>query len=260
MRNIKLSKGIAVGLIVLLASLWSNASSVGNRIQFWMSMGENISNEEYCDKYKSILDSLDIIVKFPSELIPYSDEAYKVPFVFCPDQDYHNDPIGALVGASMYGPAFTPHSKDALILYPICVDLAGISPDYSIEQEFMCAYAKDSINITDMINVIEKNDITKVSNVDKIISYEYDIKSSKLDGFKYCVGLAFRKKNHYTMLVKILLNDESLKKKDKYTQLISNSVRYGDNPKPEWIEAEKNVRSDEGVFPMEKPIRCIHFH
>lgn len=230
-----------------------------DRAKFWCEMGKVTSDGKYLDNYKAAMDSLDISVASPEGFTVYSNQsAYQWPYFFSPNEQFKSEcNNGAIAGMSLYGPAYKSLSNDALILYPLCVEFNGASLDYLIESELIAANSNDALDISGMISKISDKSALDKANADNIIVYEYDITNPKLDDYSHCVALAFRKKNHYAVPVKILLNNEGLKNKDKYVRAALNSIRFGNNTKPEWEEAEKAVRDDEGTFPIKK-YKCKH--
>ncbi|MDE7376970.1 MAG: hypothetical protein K2N16_08975 [Muribaculaceae bacterium] len=208
-------------------------------------MAEKLSGEEYMQAYTASMDSLDITVNAPAGFVQKD-----VPTIFFPSTEFVS--WEGSFGASFLGPAFESESKDALIVYPLAIDYIPqcLSPDGLVQGELICATGNESLDITNMIKVVYE---TGNVNADWIIEYEYDLADSKWEGPRHCVGLAIRKKNHFAFPIKIFLTDEGLKHKDEYVALALSCVKYGDQPKPEWIELEKNVRADELTFPLKHP-------
>lgn len=231
-----------------------------DRAKFWCEMGKDTSDGKYLDNYKAAMDTLDISMESPEGFTVFSNQdSYQWPYFFSPNEQFKPECYnGAIAGMSLYGPAYKSLSNDALILYPLFVEFNGVSPDYLIESELIAANSDESLDISGLISKISDKSVLDKTNADNIIVYEYDIVNPKLCDFSHCVALAFRKKNHYAVPVKILLNNDGLKNKDKYLKVALNSVKYGNNTKPEWIEAEKAVRADEGTFPMKKTHHCHH--
>lgn len=220
------------------------------RLHFWTDMALNLSGEEYLQAYAASMDSLDISITCPTDFEPYASP----DIIFCPDTSYRAEyyNLGGIIGFSFVGPAFVSPSKDAVILYPLCVDNEiGMSPAWQMEKEMIAAHRNEFIDITGMFTVTED---TGDTNADWILQYDYDVATPEWGEHPHCVGLALRKKNHYAMPIKLLLNDEGLKHKDEYIALALASVKYGDhpNPKPEWQKMENELNPDELKFPKEK--------
>ncbi len=227
-----------------------------DRLVYWCEMSKGkTSNDEYIHAYRASMDSLDVAVNSPEGFQMTSDPDAESRLIFSPDPQYRSDHYDGQVGTSLLGPVFESDVKDALIVYPLAIDFIGMSPDYMMETELIAATGNDSINITPLINMLRNPDNI---NSDKTLVYEYEVKNPLWSDHNHCVALALRNKNHYAFPIKIFLNDEGLKNKEKYIEVALNSVRYGDQPKAEWIESENLVRPDEGVFPMKKPVKCHH--
>lgn len=205
---------------------------------YWIDLDEKLSGEEYMQAYAASMDSLDVAVAAPAGF------TYKnVPLGFVSDPNY---PVWD--GMSTLGPAFESESKEALIAFPLGVDvIPGISPDMLMQGELMNANHNDSLDITNMITIIRE---TGTTNADWIIRYEYEVLDPKWEGPRHCIGLALRKKNHYAVPIKVFLTDEGLKHKEEYVALALSCVQYGDKDIPECIEKEKRVRHDELKFPF----------
>lgn len=218
------------------------------RLDFWLDMSTAPSSEENMQTYVASMDSLDIAIDYPSDFVPCP----KPNFMFSPDTAYHAKyyNLTGIVGWTLVGPIVASPANDALIVYPSGIDsMLGMSPAGLVEAEMIAAHGNEFIDITDMITVSED---TGGTNADWIMQYEYDVVTPEWGEHPHCVGLALRKKNHYALPIKILLNDEGLQHKDEYIAIALSSVRYGDQPKPEWIEEENLIRSDELKFPKEK--------
>lgn len=225
------------------------------RFSYWYELGANMSNSKYLKDYISAMDSLDIKVIPPADFKMASVLEEGESLLFSPNPKFESQFYWGVIGWSIMGPIFESDLKDALIVYPLAIEFIGISPDSQIEKELMAANNSDSIDITQSVSILSN---PNESNSDKILLYEYDIEDPRWKDYKHCVALAFRKKNHYTFPIKIFLNEDGLKKKEKHIERALKSVSYGDKPKPEWIELENMVRSDEGIFPMKKVPKCKH--
>ncbi len=225
------------------------------RFNYWCELGEKLSKGENLDSYISSLDSLDINFTPPEnfELISRTNE--KSGLLFSPNTEYRSSYYEGIVGSSLIGPAFESNTKDALIVYPVALEVYGMSPDYLVESELISAYGNDTINISPLIKTISNPEI---NNADHFIVYEFETSDAKWSEYKHCVGLALRKGNHFAFPIKILINDNGLQEKDKYIDIALRSVKYGSSVRKEWLELEEKVRKDEGVFPMKKHVRCIH--
>lgn len=240
MRKIAFLLSLSLGLPWMAANAQNDDANRTEHLNYWLNMDKNLAGEEYMTAYEASMDSLDIAVSAPVGFT-YID----VPIIFCPDG-------GLWDSASILGPAFESEAKDAVIAFPLAIDYIPqfLSPDCLVQAELMDAAHNDSLDITDLITVIKK---TGEVNADWIIMYEFDVDYSEWKGPKHCVGLAVRKKNHYSFPVKVFLTDEGLKRKDEYVAMALSCVKYGDNPKPEWIEREKGTRPNELTFPLVLP-------
>lgn len=238
------------------ASAENNAADLTNgRLLNWFKIGETLQGGEGLKAYEAAMDSLDVVVAAPAGFSIVRGEERGNTMVFSPDPLYQSDYFNGVVGASLLGPVYESGAKDAMIAYPLAIEMVGMSPDRLVETELFAANANDTIDITPLISVVKD---VENSNADWIIEYEYDVTDPQWSSHKHCVALALRKKNHYAFPVKIFLSEDGLNQKEKYIEIALQSVRFGDNAKPEWIEKEGAVRPDEGSFPMKKPTQCHH--
>lgn len=227
----------------------------GERMGYWMSLCDDLKQGRNLEGYIATLDSMDIKLTAPVGFELMKVDKKDTRSFYAPDPDFNSPYFHATPpGQSILGPFLQSSANEGFIAYPLILDIYGwISPDELIEAELIGATRNDSIDITDLIKVIDNPAGT---NADRVIITEYDVKDPRWSDYPHCVSIAFRKKNHYAFPVKIFLNNEGLKNKDRYITSVLNSFRYGDNPTPECIEKEKNVRTDEGHFPIKKHISC----
>lgn len=245
MRRISLLFCTAIAIPLMMAMAGQSVVNGTEHLNYWLDMEKNLTGEEYMQAYTASMDSLDITVSEPVGFT-YID----VPTIFVPARENC-----LWNGASILGPAFESESKDALIAFPLAVDAIPnyLSPDDLVQAELRDAAHNDSLDITNLIMVIED---TGEVNADWIIKYEFDVDDPKWVGPRHCVGLALRKKNHFSFPIKIFLTDEGLKHKDEYVALALSCIKYGDQPEPEWVEMEqRQARLDELHFPLTRPKR-----
>lgn len=221
----------------------------------WFKIGEDLKGGEGLKAYEEAMDSLDIDVAAPAGFSIVRGGEHGNTMIFSPDPMYRSDCFNGVVGGSLLGPVYESDAKDALIAYPLALEMVGVSPDWLVETELFAANATDTLDITPLISVVKD---AESANADWVIEYEYDVADPLWSSHRHCVALALRKKNHYAFPIKILFSDDGLKHKERYIDIALRSVRFGDNAKPEWIEKEAKVRADEGSFPMKKPFKCRH--
>lgn len=203
--------------------------------------------DSYMNNYAALLDSLDIAVTMPSSFSITSEDEVGRPFFFSPNPDFVTKYFHSVDIYSAMGPILESEAKDALFAYPL-IELE--SPIRKMESELIVSNGNDDLDITPMIKRITGEEAQKLSNVDEVILYDYEIAKPVIGKYNHAIGIVLRKKGHYPMLLRIFLNDEGLGKRDEYVKLLLDNVRYGDNPVPECVEKE-------GLEPIEFPLKKI---
>lgn len=224
-------------LVLAIALAWAAAQAQSNpaldRLAHLMQ-AHDLDGDDFMEAYAQSMDTLDIRVSAPEGFAQVP-----VDMFFLPNPEYRSRYFHGYVGQSMLGPAYVSQAQDAVIVYPLSPDgFGGIVPDRLVEAEMIAGYECDSLDITDMITII--ND-TGDTGADWIIEYEFDTADPNWSGHPHCVGLAMRKKNHTSFLLKIFLSDEGLKHKGEYVAAALGCVRYGDQYLPYFAANEGNT-------------------
>ena len=250
--------GKAAMLFPVFIAVVMNVYSCEPENNFWVDFrgglfegASQINDNDYMELYVKYLDDLDISFSYPSSFHLTSIKTEK-PYFFCPNPDFKSPFFYGYVGGGAYAPPYESESGEALILYPLLIDFNHVCPDDVIESELICAYSNDGLDCTNLVNRIKGDNISESTNVDQVILYDFKIPVPVESKFTHCVGIALRKRNHYAMPIKLLLTDEGLQDRDRYVDIVLNSIRYGDEAKPEWIDAEGVFNWEEGKFPLKR--------
>lgn len=213
-------------LLLLLIAAWVAISG--------FAQGEGFS------KYKESLKSTDVEISQPRgfkrvesvgsdlERLDVNPE-FKVPEYGVPEPS-----IGFV-----YSEVFESYDKDAAILYP---SLFGYIAKFDgiVEREIMAYHNDHHLDVRPYLTVVAHNDMSKYSNADTLLVYEFDILGKPyMDKYTHVVGLYLRKYAHPSLAPKIIMNDNGLKKKDEYIRRLLESISYGNEVADEGVESEK---------------------
>ncbi len=233
----------------------AEVNSMQMRFDYWLNLGNG--NKSYMKDYVATLDSLDIAINIPASFSLMSEKEIERPFFFSPNPEFETKYFHCVNGWSVMGPILESAAKDALFVYPILIEFE--SPIHKMESELIVANQNDDLDITPMITHITGKEAQEFSKVDEIILYDFDMSKPILGKYNHVTGIILRKKGHYPMGLKIIMDDEGMKKRDEYVRLLLDNVRYGDTSLPECIEKEQKEQLNSGPikFPLRK-IKCIH--
>lgn len=224
------------------------------KIDYWLNLGIGNApqNDTYMTDYAATLDSLDITVNVPDSFSLVPAEEMKRPSLFSPNPDFVTKYFHCVDGWSVTGPVLESAAKDALFVYPILIDCE--SPIRKMESELIVAHQNDDLDITPLITHIAGKDAQVMSNADEVFFYDYDMSKPILGKYNHVVGIVLIKKGHYPLGLKIIMDDDGLKKKEEYVKLLLNNVTYGDKPLEECLEKERNnlLNSTPVKFPLKK--------
>ncbi len=255
-------QGLPLMLLILVCPI--SLSAVENdihikRLANWSKIYDEsfIKNHGYVNVYTNILDSLDISFHAPDKFNLISDKEIGRSILVFPNENFKSKYYYGIVGAMQYGPVFESENNDALILFPLMIDLQGVSQEFQIEQELIAAYGDDDIDVTPLIARHSRQDIPGDTNADSLTVYEYEILSPPIGDYRHCVALALRRYAHFPLFVKLLLNDSGKEQITEYIKIALGCVRYGNLQNAEMLEEEKKV-GEEGKFPLKKYPKCKH--
>lgn len=204
------------------------------------------------DVYIKKLSDFDIDLSIPTDFIPLDmrGRSSVIKYFFPTANAIVPNPIG-----------FESPDNKALFLYPFIFNKSGTgllrNGEY-IENELR-ANAKDiNLDVRPLINIIAQDDMSLYANADTVVIYEMDLVLNNyyFGGYNNCIGIYLRKFGHPSLLSKIILTDEAFKEKEKYIRLFFENINYGENPKQELIEAEKQLPTGTELNFPTKPRVC----
>ncbi|MCM1504589.1 MAG: hypothetical protein NC127_05285 [Muribaculum sp.] len=142
--------------------------------------------------------------------------------------------------------------NDCAILY------SSITPEFvslsnAVEDEIQ-AYRSDSdIDVTEYLTMITDEDMSKYANADTVLVYDLELDVPYLDKYGHCVTIYLRKYAHPAMFIKVLMDDNGLRKKEEYVRTAMNSIKYGDTPTKPGLEGEEKFAIPT-KFPLSKKV------
>lgn len=97
--------------------------------------------------------------------------------------------------------------------------------------ELSDVYGCNEDNIRPNVEIIADKDMSAYAGADTAAIYHIDFKMTGIDfmdKYNHCVSVGLRKVGHPGLLLRIMLDDEGYKDKDKYLRLLLDSISYGD--------------------------------
>lgn len=200
------------------------------------------------DKYHDYLQKEDVTVTVPdgySEINMDAQSRDQFFTSFGPEPYYH---YRGAVGLQ------SP-DKHAVFVYPALMSGAddvtelGWLPEIALELTDI--YGRNEDNFRSNIEIISGKDLKAYANADTVAIYHIDFKVTGInfmDKYNHCVSVGLRKAGHPGLLLRIMLDDEGYKEKDKYLRRLLDSISYGDNA----VLKNDNVRGFLGFEKMAK--------
>lgn len=109
-----------------------------------------------------------------------------------------------------------------------------------IESDLRMVYDNMNLDVRDKINIIAEEDMSRYANADTVAFYEFNMPGHNfMDNYTKGIGIYLRKKNHPSMLLRVMYNQNSLREKDRLIREALDNIRYGDNPSEYFVELEK---------------------
>lgn len=138
----------------------------------------------------------------------------------------------------------------AAICYPqILLDIEGVpQPVYlgstresgKIETDLRMIHDDMHLDVRPIVRIIAGEDMSQYAGADTAAFYEFDLpRHSFMDTYTKGVGIYLRKKDHPAILLRLMLNDNSFKEKDRYIREALDNIHFGNNPSETFAELEK---------------------
>lgn len=231
---------------LLLISQAEKGDPIAPRITLFDANIAEGDPEELFNSYSNELSELDIIVSKPDS---YRSVRMGAESRNCFFRD-NGDGIFYCVGLQS-------HDDNAVILLPtmfLNFGVQSLQQAYHIENELRRYNCNDTLDINPLIEIVAQNDMSKFSNADTAVVYSFDLDSPYIpymNRYNHCVGVYLRKYGHPSMMVKLLLNDEGLKDKERYMRQMLDGIHFGDMTTP-LTPYEKTISSNDLEFPAKK--------
>ncbi len=121
----------------------------------------------------------------------------------------------------------------------------------AIEADLRMIHDDMDLDVRPMVNIIAEEDMSEYANADTVAIYEFDMLDHLfMDNYTHAVGIYLRKKDHPSLLVRLMLRYHTVKDKDKYIRLVLDNIRFGDNPSETFMELERqNSKWQDFRFP-----------
>lgn len=151
--------------------------------------------------------------------------------------------------------ALESDNKECVLLYPV------ISPTIPMlhgtpERELHAALGDENKDVSGSVRKIKLEDMSRYGNADVVYVYDMKLPESYLGRYSNCVGLYLRKYAHPALLMKVVMTDEGLSRRDDYIQKLLGSVRYGDAVSADGVKMESVAHDDS--LRIVNHIRCRH--
>lgn len=252
----KINKLLAPGLFMIVLSchiqLFSQAtiSKKGNDIPpkatlFGDYMPPKDATPEYRFKeYCRQLGEIDINVTKPTDYTPIRMEANSRRDFF--RRFYHESPI--------YQIGLQSPDEKAVILFPMVIMNSGVQSlqqGVNIENDLRMFMCDAKLDIRPLIEIISEKDMSRFANADTAVIYSFELKepyTPYMERYNHCVGVYLRKYGHPAMLLKLVLDDESYKDKDRYMRQMLDNIHYGDK-ETDLTPYENGIKKPDLSFP-----------
>lgn len=136
---------------------------------------------------------------------------------------------------------------------PQPVYLGGTRESGKIEADLRMIHEDMHLDVRPMIQIIAEEDMSQYADADTVAFYEFDLPRHRfMDIYTKGVGIYLRKKEHPAILLRLMLNSNSFKEKDRYIREALDNIHFGNNPSETFAELEKKESGrPEFSFPMQ---------
>ncbi len=137
------------------------------------------------------------------------------------------------------------------VCFPVIKEDFPGMPEYSIgsllggrgiEADLRMAHDDMHLDIRPLIRIISDEDMSGYADADTVVIYDFNMFSHPfMETYTHGTGIYLRKKDHPSMLLRLMFNFQSVKDKEKYIRDILGNIRFGDNPSGTFIELERQA-------------------
>ncbi|MCM1504586.1 MAG: hypothetical protein NC127_05270 [Muribaculum sp.] len=141
----------------------------------------------------------------------------------------------------IHGQVFESGNMECVFMSPYMTWSIG-SLKTQITSELRSAMADCELDTEDYIRVISGIDMSKYANADTMYIYEMELPAPYLGRYKHCIGIHLRKYAHPLAMMKILLTDDGLSRKEEYVDSILSGIQFGDSISDEGLKMEELLK------------------
>ncbi len=141
----------------------------------------------------------------------------------------------------VHGPVYESGNGECVFMSPYMTWSIG-SLRSQIASELCSAMADCELDAEKYINVISETDMSKYANADTMYVYEMELPAPYLGKYNHCIGIHLRKYAHPLAMMKILLTDDGLSRKDDYIESILSGIQYGNSVSDDGLKMEELLK------------------
>lgn len=220
-------------VVLMMATTLSAYAVVNNHTR------RHISPEEEFSNYVEELRQNDVYVTLPQGYTPISvrgnaDVRGSIGYGSKTNIDCNPPRIGAIL---------EDDSCHVAICLPELLPISGawsILGGNGIEADLRMAHNDMHLDVRPLVKIIAEEDMSQYANADTVAIYEFErFNRPFLEHYPTGVGIYLRKKNHPSIHLRLMLDFNSVKDKEKYIREALANVHFGDNPSETYVELEK---------------------
>ncbi|MDE6769045.1 MAG: energy transducer TonB [Muribaculaceae bacterium] len=201
----------------------------------------HISPEEEFSNYVEELRQNDVYITLPEGYTPISvrgnaDVRGSIGYGSKTNIDCTPPRIGAIL---------EDDSCHVAICFPELLPITGawsILGGNGVEADLRMAHNDMRLDVRPLVKIIAEEDMSQYANADTVAIYEFEkFNRPFLEHYPTGVGIYLRKKNHPSIQLRLMLDYNSMKDKEKYIREALDNIHFGDNPSETYVELEKQV-------------------
>ena len=229
MKKFRLALVLFMGITSLFI-FYANAKGYPGMIRMSFSQAEDstlITPMDVFNEYCGDLKEYDTKITIPDNFEPVDLRASS--FYISSSPCFPNTP------QSIYPVGLQNADKSVMMLFPmLCFDLGNetLRRGLEIENEIRTDFQDCELDINPHVSIYNVKKQKNFANADTVAIYELNPTNCSAlyaDSYPYCVGVYLRKAEHPGLLLKLLLNKETYRDKEKYIRLMLDNIEFGNN-------------------------------
>ena len=229
MKKFRLALVLFMGITSLFV-FCANAKGFPGMIRMSFSQAED----------STLITPIDVFNEYCSDLKEY-DTKITIPDNFEPvdlrDSFFYisSSPCFPNTPQSIYPVGLQNADKSVMMLFPMLYFDMGnetLRRGLEIEKEIRTDFQDCELDINPHVSIYNVKKQKNFANADTVAIYELNPTNCSAlyaDSYPYCVGVYLRKAEHPGLLLKLLLNKETYRDKEKYIRLLLDNIGYGDS-------------------------------